>query len=252
MPQWLDRDRIIFVYDLKPDSVPPKTKVGILNLGTKAVQWISTLGGSVCIGYDKASKSVEFMKLTKKNPDSESSEVYLGNYMLATSKGKSALAYKSWGYMTPKPIFRWPDPSLRLLAVGTSDVSDQVGVYSPAKKKFVPVKWLEDKWKSANIGGWATVALVPGPGGAFAMSVLNSEDGRMTCTLARVDKSSGAVKKIQSSSGMILSPAFSADGAWVAWFEDDLTRGTKTVWASPVSNPSPRKVASGAAPAWRP
>ena len=252
MPQWLDHDRIIFIYDLKPDAMPPKTKVGILNLTTKSIQWVSSLGGSACIGFDKASKTVDFMKMTKKNPDSESGEVYLGNYVLATGKGKSAFAYKSWGYMTPKPIYRWPDSTLRLLAVGTSDVSDQVGVYSPAKKKFVPVKWLEDKWKASNIGGWATMAMSPGPGGVFAMSVLSSDNGQMSCTLARIEKSSGAVTKLHSSSAMVRSPAFSADGAWIAWCEDNLQEASKTVWVSPISDPSPQKIAGGWDPAWRP
>lgn len=250
MPQWLDKDTIIFVYDLKPDSIPPKTKVDILSLKTGSIEWITALAGSVSIGFDKASGTVDFMKTLKKNPDSEAGEVYLGQYGLSTRKAKSALAFRSYGYMAPKPIYRWPDQTMRLVPVATSDVSDQVGVYSTVKKKLVPVKWLGDKWKRDNMGGWATTAMAPGSG-CLAMSVLGGQ-GELQCTLGRIDTASGAVTKMQSTRAIARGPVFSLDGSRIAWWEENLTEATKTVWLSPVSDPSPRKIAGGWDPAWRP
>jgi hypothetical protein len=250
MPTWLDRNRIAFIYDLSPDSIPARTKVGILSLDTKKVVWIPALSGSIAIGYDKATGAIDFMKMVKKNPDSESSEVYLGQYVLKTAKGKSALAFKSWGYLFPKPIYRWPDASCRLVPVGTSDVSDQVGVFSLTKKKFVPVKWLKDEWKNANLGGWATTAMAPGPKGVFAMSVLGGQ-GQLTCSLGVVDKATDAVKRIHSTSAIVRGPGFSSDGSWIAWWEESLQGGSKTVWISPTSSPAAQKISDARDPAWR-
>ena len=249
MPQWLDRNRIAFIYDLSPDSIPARTKVGILSLDTKKVVLIPALSGSIAIGYDKATGAIDFMKMVKKNPDSESSEVYLGQYVLKTAKGKSAFAFKSWGTLVPKPIYRWPDASSRLVPVGTSDVSDQVRVYSLARKKFVSVKWLKDEWKTANLGGWAAMAMSAGPKGALAMSVVGEQ---LTCGLFLVNGNS--VQKIRSSKNVIHGPAVSSNGSLIAWYEDDpsISPTAKTLWISPTSDPKPQKVADGRDPAWRP
>ena len=247
MPQWVDRDKIIFVYDLSPDSMPPKTKVGVLKVSSKRIQWIAPLAGSTAIGYDMASGSIDFMRMTKQDTNSESSEVHLGQCDLKTGKANIAPAYKSWGHLTPKPIFRWPDASSRLVPVGTSDVSDQVGVYSLAKKKFVPVKWLDDKWKNASLGGWAVTAVYPSPKGMLAMAVIGDQ---MNCSLSIV--AGTAVKKLQTTKAVIRGPVISLDGSMIAWCEDNLSEASKTIWVGPTSKAGPQKIADGWDPAWRP
>ena len=255
MPLWLDKNKIIFVYDLNPDSSQPKTKIGILNLQTDKLDWIPSLGGSISIGFDKASNTVDYMKILKKNLDSDAFDVYLGQYSISTGKAKSTLAYKGWGYIYPKLMYRWPEPGLRLVPVGTSDVSDQYGVYSTSKKKFVPVKWLNDDWKNANLHSYAVMAMAPGPNNLIAMSVFATEpteEGQMISNLYLVNKSTDAVTKIRSTSAMLRSPAFSPDGSMIAWSEENLTENTKTVWISPISSPKPQNIAKGWDPAWRP
>lgn len=251
MPQWLDRDRIVFIYDLSPDSTPAKTKVGILNLKTSEVKWIPLLAGSVCFGYDKGSNSLDFMKTLKKNPDSDAFEVYLGQYGLSTGKAKSAPAFKGYGSMYPKPVYRWPDATLRLIPIATSDVSDQLAVYSPAKKKFVEVKWLQDKWKTDHLGGWATIAMAPGPSRTFAMAVFGGQ-GELTCTLSRTNLDNDAITRVRRSPAIIRGPAFSSDGKQIAWWEESMRDRSLTVWVSPLMEPEPVKLASGRDPAWRP
>lgn len=252
MPLWLDSNRIIFVYDLNPNSSQPKTKVGILNLQTKKVDWISSLGGSISIGFDKATNTVDYMKILKKNTESDAFDVYLGQYSISKGKANSSLAYRGWGYIYPKLMWRWPEPGLRLLPVGTSDVSDQYGVYSPAKKKFIPLKWFNDDWKNANLHGWAVMSMGTGPNGMFAMSVFAGEEGQMGSNLFLLNKSTDAVKKVQTASATVRSPAFSSDGSMIAWSEENFNDSSKTVWISPTSNPRPQNIAKGWDPAWRP
>ncbi|MCX6376307.1 MAG: hypothetical protein NTU88_09805 [Armatimonadetes bacterium] len=253
MPHWLDRNRIVFIYDLSPDSIPARTKVGILSLDTKKVVWIPALSGSIAIGYDKATGAIDFMKMVRKNPDSESSEVYIGQYVLKTGKAKSAFAFKSWGYLFPKPIYRWPDASCRLVPVGTSDVSDQVEVFSLTKKKFVPVKWLSDSWKQSALGTFAVMAMSPVPKPLLAMSAIRSgEGGALNTALYVVNASTGAASKVLNSSSIIRGPSFSSDGSWIAWWEESLQGGSKTVWISPTSSPAAQKISDGRDPAWRP
>ena len=253
IPQWMDGNQILFIYDLKPDAEQPKTKVGIFNLQTRNIKWLTSLAGSISVGYDKRTKTIDYMKILRKPPYMETFDVYLGEYPLSTGKAKSSKVFGGGGAIQPKPIWRWPEPGLRLVPLGTSDVSDQMGVWSPSKHRMVSIKWLTDNWKSSKLDTYAVMSFSPGPG-KLAASVIGSGEGGLVTILYTINPSNEAVSKIRNSAGVIRSPGFSTDGSWIAWCEEDYQESpsTKTVWASPLSSPQPKKLGGGWDPAWRP
>lgn len=261
IPQWLDRNRVLFVY--QAGSVFGKTKVGVLDTRTRSVSWIDSLSGAIGLGYDSKSGAIDYLKAIASRDDNMLFTYYLSSLVPSTGKKSSSTPFSGgYGLITDYSIVRrWPNRESRLLLTATSEVSDRQMVYDTKLRKLCEISALSRAWrKKALAGSYELMSVTPGPAGSLAGSFMRSgtNDRSVLCAVVGPGKCS-TVADVPDR--FISSPAFSADGKHLVWVQatnmwnggDETSRLEQEIWAKRLSAGSQAvRLCSGWDPAWRP
>lgn len=241
LPQWIDHNRILFIRSETSDG--DKTQVGIIDVRSKTIKWFPCLAGADSIGYNSA--KIDYIKVADNQSESDVVDVYFGRCDPTTAKATSKRVYGTWGGVDYHRIYAWPQPSMRILPVGTSDVSDQVVVYDTALGKCVTPGLLSDRErrKLFGIGEYgipAVFTLAPGPNGILAMYVVAQQDG-----LCIIKPGVSKVVWVSKTAANVGSVVISRDGRWLAYDRTDVNSENRSLWISSTSDPKPWKVCEG-------